>query len=162
MGELWSVYCEDLSENRPRYNGTSLYLPESEPGHSDCMLGCKPVLSNPTCGWAAETAPKIAEDYHLFATPWEFRSQKLNTLGVSVLTHWLRDTLWTYYSLSTWKWISFEQYRASTGMWNPRRVKSCSLSLDSTEPEGNQTLYAVMIFQYSEVHGDLTILYFYM
>ena len=25
-GELWSVYCEDLGENWPRYNGTALYL----------------------------------------------------------------------------------------------------------------------------------------
>ena len=25
-GELWSVYCEDLGENWPRYNGTALYF----------------------------------------------------------------------------------------------------------------------------------------
>ena len=24
-GELWGVYCEDLGENWPRYNGTALY-----------------------------------------------------------------------------------------------------------------------------------------
>ena len=24
-GELWGVYCEDLGENWPRYNGTTLY-----------------------------------------------------------------------------------------------------------------------------------------
>ena len=24
-GKLWSVYCEDLGENWPRYNGTALY-----------------------------------------------------------------------------------------------------------------------------------------
>ena len=23
-GELWGVYCEDVGENRPRYNGTAL------------------------------------------------------------------------------------------------------------------------------------------
>ena len=27
MGELWGVYCENFGENRPRYNGISLYLP---------------------------------------------------------------------------------------------------------------------------------------
>ena len=105
--------------------------------------------------------PKIAEDYHLFATPWESSSQKLNTLGISVLTHWLRDTLWTCYLLSTWKWISTEQYRASTGMWNPRRVESSLLSLDSTEPEGAQTLYAGMIGQYSEVPAGLDLNFWY-
>ena len=26
-GELWGVYCEDLWENRPRYNDTALYPP---------------------------------------------------------------------------------------------------------------------------------------
>ena len=25
-GELWDVFCEDLGENRPRYNGTALYI----------------------------------------------------------------------------------------------------------------------------------------
>ena len=25
-GELWGVFCEYLSENQPRYNGTALYL----------------------------------------------------------------------------------------------------------------------------------------
>ena len=25
-GELWGVYCEDLGENWPRYNGTALYM----------------------------------------------------------------------------------------------------------------------------------------
>ena len=25
-GELWGVYCEDFGENRPRYNGTALYV----------------------------------------------------------------------------------------------------------------------------------------
>ena len=24
-GEQWGVYCEDLLENRPRYNGSALY-----------------------------------------------------------------------------------------------------------------------------------------
>ena len=25
-GELWGVYCEDLGENLPLYNGTALYM----------------------------------------------------------------------------------------------------------------------------------------
>ena len=25
-GELWSVYCEEIGETWPRYNGTGLYL----------------------------------------------------------------------------------------------------------------------------------------
>ena len=25
-GELWDVYCEDLGENWPRYNSTTLYM----------------------------------------------------------------------------------------------------------------------------------------
>ena len=25
-GELWGVYCKDIGENWPRYNGTALYL----------------------------------------------------------------------------------------------------------------------------------------
>ena len=25
-GEIWGVYCEDFGENRPRYNGTALYI----------------------------------------------------------------------------------------------------------------------------------------
>ena len=37
-GELWGVNCEDLWENRSRYNSTALYLPEPEPGLSECML----------------------------------------------------------------------------------------------------------------------------
>ena len=28
-GELWGVYCEDLGENWPRYNGTALYFTEN-------------------------------------------------------------------------------------------------------------------------------------
>ena len=26
MDKLWGVYCEDLGENWPRYNGTALYI----------------------------------------------------------------------------------------------------------------------------------------
>ena len=25
-GELWGVYCDDMGENWPRYNGTALYM----------------------------------------------------------------------------------------------------------------------------------------
>ena len=25
-GDLWAVFCEDLGENWPRYNGTPLYV----------------------------------------------------------------------------------------------------------------------------------------
>ena len=31
-GELWGVYCEDLGNNWPRYNGTALYIRNKEPG----------------------------------------------------------------------------------------------------------------------------------
>ena len=36
-GELWGVYCEDLGENWPRYNGTELYF-----------VNWYPILSTPT------------------------------------------------------------------------------------------------------------------
>ena len=29
-GELWDVFCEDLSENWLRYNGTALYFPNDK------------------------------------------------------------------------------------------------------------------------------------
>ena len=25
-GEIWGVYCDEIAENLPRYNGTALYL----------------------------------------------------------------------------------------------------------------------------------------
>ena len=89
----------------------------------------------------------------------KMKNSKVDRWALS-LTHWLWDTLWTYYSLSKWKWISTEQYRASTGMWNPRRVKNSLLSLDSTVPECPDPS-GIMIGQYSEVPAVLDLNFWY-
>ena len=36
-GELWVVYCEDLGENWPRYNGTALYCTMMVLGHQNAQ-----------------------------------------------------------------------------------------------------------------------------
>ena len=55
--ELWGVYCEELEENWPRYNGTALYSKTSNirctlvgnkiVDHSDAV-GASPVGAAPT------------------------------------------------------------------------------------------------------------------
>ena len=30
-GDIWGVYCEDLGENLPHYNGTALYIVAESP-----------------------------------------------------------------------------------------------------------------------------------
>ena len=91
MGELWGVYCEDLGENWPRYNGTALYW----------EIVCN-ISSHPTCaqheGWSIRN---IADCWPLFtqsATEFKawFYSIRCDLIPPSLCCCSLRWSCWSW------------------------------------------------------------------